>query len=271
MIKVNQQIINAAQVLPGMVPTEALPILSQMGSYPNVYEFGSFEELAFALRMRLLVIQSSISLDQSGAEFTTLEDSHCNQRVWRLTESGAFMLRPGFSPSEAIHDIFMNGPLYGFECGTAIVVVFYTAIINAIGADNFNRLFPDVFLYDWHYHQSLALYVHEGRDYLPGDCLYFKNPDVSPANPEWQGENAILLPDGRCFAHGIGIASMEEILFELNRNRRPYSTIPAYLTTHIISVDSAEYYPYAQGRNDSEENGSLDMVFSQIGSSTFIA
>jgi protein-glutamine gamma-glutamyltransferase len=70
----------------------------------------------------------------------------------------------------------------------------------------------------------------EPPDFLPGDCRYFKNPDVNPLTPEWQGENAIEMGDGTYFGHGIGMRNEEAIIEALNRNRIEGSDVPAYLT-----------------------------------------
>ena len=39
-------------------------------------------------------------------------------------------------------------------------------------------------------------YYDSVSDFMPGDCIYFKNPDVNPKTTEWQGENTIDLGDG---------------------------------------------------------------------------
>ena len=175
----------------------------------------------------------------------------------------------------ALNDIFINGRLYAFECGTAILIVFYKAILDSIGSKHFDRIFPDLFLYNWHYHQHLSILVHEGMDYLPGDCLYFKNPDFAPNTPEWQGENAIMLDQNLFFAHGVGVTDQQEIITELNSNRIWGSMISAYLTTHIIQIDSSAYQPYSI-REKRDDADSLDaglvehMIVGEIGSNTYL-
>ena len=45
---------------------------------------------------------------------------------------------------------------------------------------------------------------------IPGDVVYFNNPDFDPLTPQWRGENAVVLEDGTYFGHGIGIATAEQ-------------------------------------------------------------
>lgn len=275
MIKISQKPISVSQLQAGITSKNLLSILQLMARYPTVFEFDTTEDFQFDLKMRLNAIQAAQLLDQSGAEFTILEDSMCNPRVWRLTGDRAFELWPKVPPHIALNDIFINGQLYAFECGTAILVVFYKAILESIGPTNFDRIFPDLFLYNWHYHQSLSILVHEGFDYLPGDCLYFKNPDFAPYAPEWQGENAIMLDENLFFAHGVGVTDQQEIIDELNGNRILGSMISAYLTTHIISIDSSIYKPYSinKARDDTASLGSSllkQIIFGEIGSNTYL-
>ncbi|MGE7600873.1 protein-glutamine gamma-glutamyltransferase [Peribacillus sp. NPDC097675] len=275
MIKISQKPISVSQLQAGITSKNLLTILQLMARYPTVFEFNTPEDLQFDLTMRLNVIQASLLLDQSGAEFTILEDSMCNPRVWRLSGDRTFELWPNVPPHVALNDIFINGQLYAFECGTAILVVFYKAILDSIGPNNFDRIFPDLFLYNWHYHQNLSILVHEGVDYLPGDCLYFKNPDFSPSAPEWQGENAIMLDDNLFFAHGIGVTGQQEIINELNDNRIWGSMISAYLTTHIISIESSIYRAYTinKPRDDTDPLGQSllkQMILGEVGSHTYL-
>lgn len=92
----------------------------------------------------------------------------------------------------------------------------------------------------------MALNIHQGTDYLPGDCVYFENPDHDEETPEWQGENAILLGNNLFYGHGIGITTAQGIIDELNSNRKPNATISASLTTHIISLDSSFYSQFLE-------------------------
>ncbi len=96
--------------------------------------------------------------------------------------------------------------------------------------------FRPYFLYDFRPPQNMALIIHQGRDYLPGDCVYLKNPDHDLATPEWQGENAILLGNNLFYGHGIGITTAQGIIDELNSNRKA-------IRHHISISDNAYHFP----------------------------
>ena len=72
-------------------------------------------------------------------------------------------------------------------------------------------------------------HVRDLTDYLPGDCRYFKNPDVDPLTPEWQGENTIDLGNETYYGHGIGIRTSDKIIDVLNRFRKDDADTSAYL------------------------------------------
>ena len=57
-----------------------------------------------------------------------------------------------------------NGPFYAFECATAIVIIYYLALIDTIGEDKFNASFDRIILYDWHY-EKLPIYTETGHQF----------------------------------------------------------------------------------------------------------
>ena len=76
--------------------------------------------------------------------------------------------------------------------------------------------------------------------FLPGDVVYFNNPDVSPKNSWWRGENAVVLEDGTFFGHGLGIGTAKQIIQGLNKTRKPGSNRSAYLT-NLVARPSFEH------------------------------
>lgn len=204
-------------------------ILQRMAVSSILYTYPSVEQLQFEITLRSHIVSAAKALDQSGVDFAGFSTSRCNPRYWMRTEEGGCQLKEGVQPAEAIRDIFKEGRLYAFECATAIVVVYYKAILDSIGEMNFNRLFSPLLLFDGTYDQDLGLTWREKTHYLPGDVRYFKNPEYNPKTPEWQGENVVLLEDGHYFAHGIGIKTAEEIIASLNKERKPHAIRSAYL------------------------------------------
>jgi protein-glutamine gamma-glutamyltransferase len=186
---------------------------------------------------RIRVVQAALALNQSGVRFEVFEKSHCNEQYWTRTANGGFLLKASVQPSVAIRDIFVSGPLYGFECATAIVIIFYKAVLESIGEEAFDRRFGSLYLRDWHYDADLRLIITEGQSAKVGDVVYFKNPDVNPLTPQWQGENAVVLSDHRYYGHGVGVVSGREIIASLNRARIPGSDVSAYLTNTVVQLD----------------------------------
>ncbi|HZG83880.1 protein-glutamine gamma-glutamyltransferase [Paenibacillus sp.] len=194
-------------------------------------------ELNFELRLREATMRAALELNGSGAAFETFENSRCNPEYWRREPNGAFRLRADRRPAGAIRDIFANGPMYGFECATAIVIVFYKAVLDSIGDAAYDRLFANTYLFHWNVDRDLGLTTIPTVRYIPGDCLYFDNPDVNPETMQWQGENVIDLGGDRYYGHGIGIRNAKGMIEALNAHRRPGATRSAYLLPQATRPD----------------------------------
>jgi len=211
--------------------------LSRLISANSRFAYPEERDLHFELRMREATLEAARALNGSGAAFATFEESRCNPDYWERRPNGAFRLRPDRSPSAAIRDIFRHGPLYGFECATAIVIVFYKAALDTIGDEAYDRLFSSTYLFHWNVDRDLGLTTTRGRWFVPGDCLYFDNPDVDPATPQWQGENVIDMGDGLYYGHGIGIRRAADIVAKLNAHRRPGALRSAVLLEQTTRPD----------------------------------
>ncbi|CAM3540829.1 protein-glutamine gamma-glutamyltransferase [Marinicrinis lubricantis] len=209
-------------------PVEA-HILERMTHSQEIVIYNHMDELVFELLLRNAIVSASHELNRSGAAFTVFADSRCNPVYWTRTPNGGFQLNPGASPSAAIADIFMNGHSYGFECATAIVIVFYRACQTVLGDNVFDTLFAGLYLRDWQHDKDLRLTTRKYMLYLPGDVHYIKNPDHDPSKPEWQGENIVDLGFDMYYGHGIGIRGLDEMIEMLNRLRYPGATQSAYL------------------------------------------
>lgn len=237
MIIINQKLMDVSQIGQGSLSKEKVKCAELMAKYSQVYEYETVEQFEFELEMRTQIIHSAVLLNKSGVKFATFQTSKCNEKYWHLTEKGAFVLKKGVLPQTGIADIFMNGNMYAFECATAIVIIFYKAVLETIDNQHFNRLFSDLYLYDWHYDQDLMLQIHRGTDFLPGDCVYFKNPEFNPETPYWQGENAIVIDHDLYYGHGIGIKTSQVILGFLNTKRKKNATESSFLMDQITRLN----------------------------------
>ncbi|WP_409252613.1 protein-glutamine gamma-glutamyltransferase [Bacillus sp. SCS-153A] len=223
-------------------------IAEKMSVAEIVYSYTSYKDFLFELKYRKNMIESAKQMSEGKAVFTTFAYASCNPVYWTLTSAGGFRLKPDVNPSDAIEDIFSNSALYAFECATACVIIYYHAVLNSIGKAEFDFIFQDLYLYSWHTDPDLGIHTFYGEHILPGDVVYFNNPDYSPDNPWYRGVNAVVMEDGRFFGHGLGIMSEGEIIEFLDKMRKEGSGQPAYLTSLItrLSFNSAAGYGVSQ-------------------------
>jgi protein-glutamine gamma-glutamyltransferase len=216
-------------------PTDSMEstILQRINESPTVHSYQSIAELSYELKLRKNIIESARSMNQSNVRFAVFKKSHSNPQYWNLTSVGGFQLLAGVKPSDAIRDIYLNSSRYAFECATAMVIIYYHALLNLIGDDLFDRLFQNIYLYSWHADSDLGLKAYHTRDFIPGDVVYFKNPDFDPNRPQWRGENAVELGDGTYFGHGIGVQTAEQMIRTLNKSRKRESDQSAYLSNIV--------------------------------------
>lgn len=209
-----------------------LKILNILNGSSEKYTYDTLEQLKFELTMRKQIISTSNELYRSAFSFDIFRRSKCNNAFWKRTADGGFELRDGAKPSAAIMDIFKNGSKYATECATAMVIVYYKAILDMFGDELFDKTFPQIELMNWHRIDPLLSEVGQiqrRHDYFPGDRRYFDNPDVNPKTPEWQGENVIDFGDGFYYGHGIGIYRAEKFIKALNENRTNGAETSSYL------------------------------------------
>lgn len=240
MIKISNEIIEV-DMLSNKYPLTDFEkeILNQLYASKYLHQYNSIDELFFELKYRLNIVKSSIDLNKSRMQFKKFRNSECNPKFWNRTDEGGFLLKDGIKASDAINDIFNNGSQYGTECSTAIVIIFYKGLLNIIPNDLFDHMFSNIYLMNWLYiDKDLDVtYYRQVKDYLPGDCRYFKNPDVDPLTPEWKGLNVIDMGNDKYYGHDAGIKSGEKIIKVLNKHRGEDATESAYLTDSVTIPD----------------------------------
>ncbi|RSD28309.1 protein-glutamine gamma-glutamyltransferase [Mesobacillus subterraneus] len=192
----------------------------------TMFEYDTVFQLLFEIRLRENIIEASLKLKDAGVAFTSFTYSQFNPVYWTKHPMG-YLLNPNVRPSDAINDIFENGQLYGFECSTAMVIIFYKAVLDSIRVSNFNYLFRGLLVWNWNYDPDLAIITMEGNEFIPGDVVYFMNPDFD--KPIWRGENAVFLGKGLYYGHGIGIGTAEEMINALNTLRKEGATRSAFM------------------------------------------
>ncbi|NLG92907.1 MAG: protein-glutamine gamma-glutamyltransferase [Clostridiales bacterium] len=220
--------VNGAAVSPEAFQTEYPEgsveqiVLGKLAESGARFSYPTMNHLKFELRLRKEIVAASYALNRSGLRFAVFRESRCNPAYWNRARDGGFVLKDGVKPSDAVADIFRHGSKYGTECATAMMIVYYGALLNTYGEAIFNKTFQKIELMNWHRIHKLLWEVGNIRRrevYLPGDRRYFDNPDVDPLTPEWQGENAIQLGNGMFYGHGVGIQKPETIIQALNQHR----------------------------------------------------
>ncbi len=221
-------------------------IIDKLSKSSRTYEYSSEDELFFEMEIRKNIINSAMELYRGRLGFRTFHESKCNEAFWDRREDGGFDLKKGVKASDGIRDIFRNTRKYATECATAIVIIFYAAVLESFSDNLFNTAFPELTLMNWMQMDELMgiTTYRKPADFLPGDCRYFRNPDVNPLTPEWQGENTIDLGDGNYYGHGIGIGSAERIIKALNDNRIEDAQASAYLMDTVTKPNFTNLYEY---------------------------
>ncbi|QFT89267.1 Protein-glutamine gamma-glutamyltransferase [Bacillus sp. THAF10] len=203
----------------------------------SIHEYDSVEELKFELAYRQNLVISGTAMSEGEARFETFAGATCNPDFWQLTPNGGFLLKKTVSPSDAIIDIFTNSSNYAFECATAMVINLYHGLLLTIGKRLFDKLFKELYLYSWHFDADLVMDSSHTYHLIPGDIVYFDNPDYNPMTFWWRGENALYMGSDQYFGHGIGIQSKKYIVDFLNSTALPEATRPATLTDYVARPD----------------------------------
>ncbi|WP_166245600.1 protein-glutamine gamma-glutamyltransferase [Paenibacillus turpanensis] len=240
MIRISDAPVSAGQLLKEVSPSAvSLAAFMRMSTNKEQYEFDSYRNFSYEMQLRDSIVRAASELNYSGVSFAVDEKSRCNPQFWRRTANGGFELLPGVTPANAIRDIYANGAMYAFECAAAIVIVLYKAVLSTYTDDMFNRLFANLYLYHWNYDHDLRLSSVPGNQFLPGDVLYFDNPEVNPETPQWQGENVVDMGGGLYYGHGIGITTADRIIYHLNNHRRLGAMQSAFLMNQATRPDFA--------------------------------
>jgi hypothetical protein len=199
------------------------------------------EEIAFRAR----VVTAAKDLASSGASFAgSAEGDRVNQKLWTMGFGGRMQVRKFLEggeigkPSAALRDVFTNGHQYGFECATAMMVIYHKAILDHVGDAAFDAMFTEprnLAFFRWSIEDDDFLdvkkLVHKPMPLMPGSHYYYTNPDASPENSAFSGENVLYLGDGQFYAHGIVgssgtyLVSEQDITDTLSALRRSGSSI----------------------------------------------
>lgn len=184
-------------------------ILVAMLLSPVPFAFPGHEELASAVRIRRNTV---LAARRTALAFDTTCAAERPEDYWHYVEERGFLLRPGRCLVEALTKATqpeVSGKLYSFSCYRATEYVMLLAIAQELRESNpelFSQLqrhcehdairsgrFHDVFLYEYGSMEApLPL-----RYYVPGDRLWFRNPDGHSSDVTgYEGSWVVYLGNG---------------------------------------------------------------------------
>jgi hypothetical protein len=184
-------------------------IILAMALSPDVVYFGSEQELKSNLRMRCTVVQVA---SRTELNFDTSSITR-PQAYWIYTKENGFLLRQGVSLADGLERALcpdVSGFTYAFSCQRASEYLILYAVVcelqkvNQTGLNDVEQqwrkraLTGDDFLFRFLGERGTRENPMPMRYYIPGDRIWFKNPDDHSSDLEgFEGSWVIYLGGGR--------------------------------------------------------------------------
>jgi hypothetical protein len=184
-------------------------IILAMALSPDVVYFGSEQELKSNLRMRCTVVQVA---SRTELNFDTSSITR-PQAYWIYTKENGFLLRQGVSLADGLERALcpdVSGFTYAFSCQRASEYLILYAVVcelqrvNKTGLNDVEQqwrkraLTGDDFLFRFLGERGTRENPIPMRYYIPGDRIWFKNPDDHSSDIEgFEGSWVIYLGSGR--------------------------------------------------------------------------
>ncbi|MDP1654010.1 MAG: hypothetical protein Q8L56_14920 [Rhodocyclaceae bacterium] len=164
-------------------------ILLAMLLSPVVFEFGSYDELASAIRVRRNIV---VAARATTLAFDTTRAAERPAEYWTYHEGRGFTLLPGRPLIDALRRATqprISGQLYAFSCYRATEYVILLGLAEELLTcnppllDRLQRQWETRAIISGKFHE---VFLHEygsmdaplpPRYYVPGDRLWFRNPD----------------------------------------------------------------------------------------------
>ena len=175
---------------------------------PLRFDYPSFDEFVSAVNIRRNIVRNARA---TALAFDT-EHAERPEEFWNYELSSGFTLKPGKSLIEALQKTTQperSGKLYSFSCYRATEYVILLSIAQELATCNpavlaqlqrqwetraiMSGQFHDVFLHEYGSMEDPL----PPRYYVPGDRLWFRNPDEQSSNVEgYEGSWVFYLGDG---------------------------------------------------------------------------
>ena len=184
-------------------------IILAMAISPDVMYFDSEQELKSNLRMRCTVVQVA---SRTELNFDTSSITR-PQAYWIYTKENGFLLRQGVSLADGLERALcpdVSGFTYAFSCQRASEYLILYAVVcelqkvNKTGLNDVEQqwrkraLTGDDFLFRFLGERGTRENPMPMRYYIPGDRIWFKNPDDHSSDLEgFEGSWVIYLGGGR--------------------------------------------------------------------------
>ena len=184
-------------------------IILAMAISPDVMYFDSEQELKSNLRMRCTVVQVA---SRTELNFDTSSITR-PQAYWIYTKENGFLLRQGVSLADGLERALcpdVSGFTYAFSCQRASEYLILYAVVcelqkvNKTGLNDVEQqwrkraLTGDDFLFRFLGERGTYENPMPMRYYIPGDRIWFKNPDDYSSDIEgYEGSWVIYLGSGR--------------------------------------------------------------------------
>ena len=184
-------------------------IILAMALSPDVVHFGSEQELKSNLRMRCTVVKVA---SRTELNFDTSSITR-PQAYWIYTKENGFLLRQGVSLADGLERALcpdVSGFTYAFSCQRASEYLILYAVVcelqkvNKTGLNDVEQqwrkraLTGDDFLFRFLGERGTRENPMPMRYYIPGDRIWFKNPDDHSSDLEgFEGSWVIYLGGGR--------------------------------------------------------------------------
>ena len=173
----------------------ALEIVVSLAMSPIVFPFPSIREFQASVKMRTRIARAA---NQAELAFDT-EAIERPAQYWQYDESTGFILLPGQDLVEAlIHTTQpeVSGKLYSFSCYRATEYVMLLGLTQTV--KEVNRTLHDLIQARWHRQAIMSGEFHDvflreygsmsqplpATYYVPGDRLWFRNPDSHSSDVE---------------------------------------------------------------------------------------